>query len=137
MPTKILLLSHGGLASGIANSLSLFGIDMSKITAISAYVDGCDPKVDLPAFWKTVKDEDQVLIFTDIHGGSVAQLATPTVWSRPNTYMISGMNFPMLIQACCLDDQASEEDIKNLVELGKSGILYENDIRPIENAEDE
>ena len=44
---KIVLLSHGGMAKGLLNTLSIFTANIDHITAISAYVDDCDPKAVL------------------------------------------------------------------------------------------
>ena len=48
---KIVLLSHGGMAKGLLNTLSIFTANIDQITAISAYVDDCDPKAELASFW--------------------------------------------------------------------------------------
>ena len=58
---KFLLLSHGGLAKGALNSLQVFVRDTKNYTEISAYVDDCDPKIELKKFWDEVSDEDQVI----------------------------------------------------------------------------
>ena len=116
---KIVLLSHGGMAKGLLNTLSI-------ITAISAYVDDCDPKAELERFWTSVNDDDQVVLCTDILGGSVNQLALPYL-SRPNTYLFTGMNFPMLLQLTCLDENATEAEIKALADVGREAVVCMND----------
>jgi len=123
---KVLLLTHGGLAKGMLSSLQLFIGEKENFSAISAYVDDCEPKAALAGFWESVKDGDQVLIFTDIMGGSVNQLVIPQL-SRPNTYIFSGMNLPMVIQAACLNEDASPEEIKKLAEVGKEAVVCMND----------
>ncbi len=125
---KILLLSHGGMAKGLLNSLQLFIGEKEKYSAISAYVDDCDPKADLARFWEQTATDDQVLIFTDIMGGSVNQLVIPQL-SRPDTFIFSGMNLPMLIQASCLPPDASAEEIKALEKAGKDGAVCMNDYK--------
>ena len=123
---KIVILSHGGMAKGVLNTLSIFTADLKAVTAISAYVDDCDPKVELEKFWAGVSDEDQVIFCTDILGGSVNQLVVPYL-SRPNTYIFTGFNFPMLLQLTCLDENASEAEIKALAEVGKEAVVCMND----------
>ena len=59
---KIVLLSHGGMAKGLLNTLSIFTANIDQITAISAYVDDCDPKAELESFWASVNDE--VFVFS-------------------------------------------------------------------------
>ena len=125
---KFLLISHGGFARGALSSLQVFVSDTKNYTEISAYIDGCDPKVELEKFWKNISAEDQVLIFTDIIGGSVNQLILP-ILTRPNTYVFSGMNLPMLLQAACLAEEAKPEEIKNLQRVGKEGVVCMNDYK--------
>ena len=119
---KIVLLSHGGMAKGLLNTLSIFTANIDHITAISAYVDDCDPKAELERFWTSVNDDDQVVLCTDILGGSVNQLALPYL-SRPNTYLFTGMNFPMLLQLTCLDENATEAEIKALADVGREAVV--------------
>lgn len=125
---KFLLISHGGLAKGALNSLRVFVRDTKNYTEISGYVDDCDPKIELNKFWQQVGEEDQVLIFTDIIGGSVNQLVLPML-ERPNTYIFSGMNLPMLLQAACLAENADPEEIKKLEGVGKDGVVCMNDYK--------
>ena len=103
---KIVLLSHGGMAKGLLNTLSIFTANIDHITAISAYVDDCDPKAELERFWN--------------------QLALPYL-SRPNTYLLTGMNFPMLLQLTCLDENATEAEIKALADAGREAVVCMND----------
>ena len=95
---KIVLLSHGGMAKGLLNTLSIFTANIDQITAISAYVDDCDPKAELESYL-----------------------------SRPNTYLFTGMNFPMLLQLTCLDENATEAEIKALADVGREAVVCMND----------
>lgn len=123
---KIILMSHGELAKGALNTLSIFSDFSQNVTAISAYVNDCDPKTELEKFWLKVKEGDQVIIFTDIAGGSVNTLAMPYL-SRPNTYLFSGFNMAMLLQLICLDENAPEQEIKELANVGRESIFCMND----------
>ena len=75
---------------------------------------------------RSVNDDDQVVLCTDILGGSVNQLALPYL-SRPNTYLFTGMNFPMLLQLTCLDENATEAEIKALADVGREAVICMND----------
>ena len=101
---KIVLLSHGGMAKGLLNTLSIFTANIDHITAISAYVDDCDPKAELERFWTSVNDDDQVVL-----------------------YLFTGMNFPMLLQLTCLDENATEAEIKALADVGREAVVCMND----------
>lgn len=100
-------------------------------------MDDCDPKAELERFFAEVSVTDQVILCTDILGGSVNQLAVPYL-SRPNTYLFTGINFPLLLQLMCLDEEASEAQIKALAEVGKEAVVCMNDYQfPQFDEEDE
>ena len=123
---KIVIMSHGELAKAALSTLGFFMSGLQNVTAISAYADDCDPKAELEKFWAQTSPQDQVILCTDILGGSVNQLTLPYL-SRPNTYIFTGFNFPMLLQLACLDEDASPQQIKALAEVGKEAVICMND----------
>ncbi len=123
---RILLISHFGLAGGMLSTMSYFGIGGDHCTAINAFENDLDPKTELEKFWAGVNDEDQVLIFTDIMGGSVNQLVTPYI-PRPNTYVFAGMNFPMLITAATLPEDATDDELRYIATEARNGVVLMND----------
>ena len=70
---RILLASHGKLASGIKSSIKILTGKEDQIETIDAYLDGADFTVQVENFLKGVKENQQYFIFTDIYGGSVNQ----------------------------------------------------------------
>lgn len=124
---KIILMSHFNLAEGLKNTLSYFNpVEAEKIWAISAYINDCNPQEELKKVLETISEGETVLIFTDIMGGSVNQQCIPYL-SRPNVYVFAGMNLPMLIQATCLSNEATSEEIKALANVGKEAVVCMND----------
>ena len=96
---KIVLMSHFNLAEGLKSTLAYFNpYAAEQITAISAYVNDCDPKVEFEKVLAEVAEDEVLLVFTDIMGGSVNQLTIPYL-NRPNFYVFAGMNLGMLLQA--------------------------------------
>jgi mannose/fructose-specific phosphotransferase system component IIA len=122
---KILLISHGNLAKGAVDTLSIFTGQLDNITAISAYTDECqNPQELVEAFFEEAKD-DQVICMSDVVFGSVNQLLIPYL-SRENTYIFSGFNLPMLMQLVALPEDADEQAIANLEAEGKNGVIFMN-----------
>ncbi|NCB33251.1 MAG: hypothetical protein EOM64_05135 [Erysipelotrichia bacterium] len=122
---KHLIISHGNLAKGMLDTLTMFIGENKNYYAISAYADNCNPTEELNCFWSSINEEDQVLIYTDILCGSVNQLVYPKL-SRANTFIFAGMNLPMLIQGSCLPDDASDEEIMKLADCGREGVVCMN-----------
>lgn len=123
---RFLLLSHGKFAKGMQDTLTIFLGDDHKFDAISAYVDNVDPVIEIENYFKQVTDEDQVIIFTDILGGSVNQLVLPYL-QREHTFIITGFNLPVLLELAFFDGYISLDEIRTVVENGKETIVLMND----------
>lgn len=130
------MISHGNMAVGLKDTLSVFIGDTSAYTSISAYTNDTDPKKELEQFFGTVSDEDQVFIFSDIMAGSVNQLVMPYI-ARKNTYLFTGMNLPMLLQAMCISEEITEDEIEKVIENAKAGVIYMNNYQFAINDDDE
>ncbi|MFR3997820.1 MAG: PTS sugar transporter subunit IIA [Paratractidigestivibacter faecalis] len=65
---RVLLASHGHLASGLKSSLQILTGDASAVTAIDAYVDETT-RADHRGFCRVRRRE--TIVFTDLLGGSV------------------------------------------------------------------
>ncbi len=125
---KILVMSHFKLAEGIKNTISYFNEEAAnKMTVINAYATHEFPKEDLKKFIDSVEVNETVIIFTDIMGGSVNQLCLPYISS--NVHVFTGMNFPMILQATCMNDNTSKEEISALEKLGKEAVVYMNEYK--------
>lgn len=123
---KFLIITHGGFAKGIAHSLTLFIGENHPFHAISAYVDDTPVQDEIASFMATVEENDQLVVLTDIMGGSVNQLMMPYL-SRPNTYILAGFNFPMLIELSCLPEEAEIDDFRRIINNGQKAIVLMND----------
>lgn len=68
---KFLFATHGTLAAGAKSTLELLIGNVADITCLTAYVNP-DDNVDeqLKAYFSEVSDEDQVIVCTDLMGGS-------------------------------------------------------------------
>lgn len=117
----MLLISHGKMAEGALNTLRIF-TQAADITAVSAYTDeNNDPGTEVTDFFEKAGDE-RVIAFSDIVFGSVNQLLFPYL-ERPETYVFSGFNLPMLLQATALSDESSPEEIAAIAEEGRNGVV--------------
>ena len=126
---KIVLMSHFNLAEGLKSTLAYFNpYAAEQSTAISVYVNDCDPKVEFEKVLAEVGEDELLLVFTDIMGGSVNQLTIPYL-TRPNFYVFAGMNLGMLLQATCLLGDETPEDIKALANVGKEAVVCMNDYK--------
>lgn len=123
---KVLFITHGEMAKGALNTLKIFTNEVENITAICAFTDECpDHLAAVEKFFEDAGDA-QVFAFSDIVFGSVNQALIPYL-NRPNTYVFTGFNLPMLLQMTSLPEDASIEEIRNLEAEGKGAVVFMND----------
>ena len=136
---KILLISHGLLAQGMQQTLSFFLGETLPVRAISAYLEDqrLQDQIDQAMAW--VQPEDELLIFSDLNEGSVNQQMLPYL-SRPQTYLIAGMNLPLLLKATSFPQQErlDEQRIHERLRQGQQGMVYVNEVfRQIQMSEED
>ena len=114
---KIFLSSHGHMASGIKSSLDILIGNTDKITVFDAYVDEKNVQDVLDNFYKTVSEDDEVLLLSDLYGGSVNQVMF-TYLNRPNTRLVSGVNLALVLELA-IKETLSDSELEELVETSR------------------
>ena len=114
---KIFLSSHGHMASGIKSSLDILIGNTDKITVFDAYVDEKNVQDVLDNFYKTVSVDDEVLLLSDLYGGSVNQVMF-TYLNRPNTRLVSGVNLALVLELA-IKETISDSELEELVETSR------------------
>ena len=72
---RLFLSSHGHLASGMKSSVEILSGANDRLTVFDAYVNEENVKDVLDHYFATVvKPEDQVILLSDLYGGSVNQV---------------------------------------------------------------
>ena len=111
---KIFLSSHGRMASGIGMAYNSYVVMDEKITVFDAYVDERNVKDVLEGFYETVSADDEVLLLSDLYGGSVNQVMF-TFLNRPNTRLVSGVNLALVLELA-IKETVSDSELEELVE---------------------
>ena len=70
---KIIIASHNKLAFGMKETLGYITGDVSHVVEISAYLDNTPVDEAIKASLADVSADDEVIILTDLLGGSVGQ----------------------------------------------------------------
>ncbi len=102
MGIRIVLISHGLFAQEAVNTAGLIigdiakEVDVISVTADKTY-DMC--LTELQSLYEMVSGQGQdVLIFTDIYGGTPANIATYLALCNENIQVYSGFNLPVLME---------------------------------------
>ena len=135
---KILLGSHGRLASGIKTSIEILMGESStrNLTVIDACIDSSNIDLQLKEFFDQVDEKDQVLMLSDLYGGSVNQKMYLYL-NRKNTYLVSGVNLAFVLEICMLE-QVDNEILERIIQQAREmqRVIYFDEIQEIGNDEE-
>ena len=79
----------------------------------------------LDAFFQTVGEDDQVILLSDMYGGSVNSTMY-TYLEHPNTTLIAGVNLALVIGLTILEGDISREMLESVIEQSKDAIRIVN-----------
>lgn len=130
------VITHALLAKGLKSAAELIMGEQSKLISYCAYVD---PNEDVCARMmldvEGIKNEDEIIIITDLLGGSV-NTAMMALLPKPNVHIVTGANLLLLLQLLMVPEDCDiKEMILEAVEQAKQGIVYVNELS--QDAEDE
>lgn len=117
---KVLVASHGHLASGIRSSIEILTGMADMVEAVDCYVDDSDFTPRIQAFIDSVGPEDEAIIFTDIYGGSVFQKVVLMEPEKRGIVHATGMNLGLVIEALLGAEPVTADSIKQSVELARA-----------------
>jgi len=135
---KILIASHGNYADGVKSATNIIIGNKENVHYLNAYISETSVKDQLENFFKEVNEDDEVIILTDIYGGSVNQNVFPYV-KKENVYIISGFNLATVLEILLLnpEEKVSLDNLRNIVEESKKQILFLNDYVAEQEKEDD
>lgn len=123
---KLLLISHGDFAAGIASTLrTFFGAD-NVYSACVTQERGTADLMDKAQAYLEEWGEEQVVICSDLKGGSANQAALALL-ARPGTYLISGMNLALLLQLV-MESEITEDGIREMIAAAKEDMAFINEM---------
>lgn len=134
---QFIIASHAHFAAGINESVSLLSGERDNVRTLSMYVDGNN---DLAAAAAKMLEEtpegDDLVVCTDLFGGSVNNEFTSIVQRRPNTYLVTNMNLPLLIQLLFAEEgRDTAEVIREICTADDTRVKFVNDL--IDDTEDD
>ena len=118
---KFFLSTHGHMASGLKSSIDILLGDSSCMTVFDAYVDEKSLEDELNAFYGTVEPEDQVILLSDMFGGSVNSMMYLFL-NRPNTMLVTGVNLALVIGLIVGKDSLTRESVEELIGQSREAI---------------
>ncbi|MDV3427745.1 MAG: PTS fructose transporter subunit IIA [Bacillota bacterium] len=114
----VVLVSHGQLASGFYSALSMIAGKGRKDVLFQGLADGMSAErfgINFAAMIENIKAEDEIILFADIIGGSPLTTALNLLESKgllQKTYVVGGMNLPMILEGVLMKDSMDMEEFK-------------------------
>lgn len=124
--TKLILMSHGGLAGALLESASMIAGPQKGVVTLGLYenksVDTLKMELE-----DCLCGETDVLVLTDLFFGSPFNVALELM-QKYDFQHITGMNMAIVIMALMNKDEKSAEELcREIVESTKESILYVNE----------
>jgi len=121
-----LIISHNNLAEGMKNTVEFFTGENKKLYFINCYIDNEPVEEKLKRFIQKLNEDDELIIFTDLIGGSVNQEAIKLL-GKDKIHVISGFNLALVLEILLIDKGSNlDEQIPIIVEKAKKNICYMN-----------
>lgn len=135
---NIIIASHAHFAAGINEALELLSGTHENVSVICMFVDGNDDVEGTATRAVEAAGEGDVIVCTDLFGGSVNNEFTKLVQTHDNVYLVTNMNLPLLLQLVFADeDQPTAELLRELVASDDTRVKFVNDILAENEDEDE
>lgn len=123
---KILICSHGKLSAGFCDSLRIILGKNDNVDYLTFYdqSQGLSDLEKINKYFLENKD-NKLIVLTDVFGGSVNQEVIKQAVNYKNIRIISGLNFPLLLELVVrLNGEITDDDIKEIVEQSKNQIIF-------------
>ncbi len=121
----VILLSHGPMAVSTAESLFLLMGEQENLAAF-----GLEVEDDLDAYTDAVMDAwhafgDNAVFLVDLFGGTPCnRLSMKALEQGLTVYALSGLNLPMVLEACSSRDECSGQELLDLIaDSARNGVV--------------
>jgi len=130
---QFIIATHATLAGGFADVVNFFKSDLRNVQYINAYAESPEFEKEFRTCLETVK-ENNVIVLTDIMGGSVNQVAT-RLMPEYQYQLITGINLALLLALVFIPDDITAETIEALIQQAREQMVYMNSFTPEDEGE--
>lgn len=129
---KLIIATHSTLAEGFKETLGFLTGIKEQTSSLCAYVEGTE-EID-QRINELLDTTDEIIVLTDMAGGSVNQKFFQHMSDQ--VHIITGVNLP-LAMSIVLQLENENLDIPTIVKEAQQQIIYVNEQKSEEEAEDE
>ena len=119
---KIFIASHGKLASGFRSSLEVLLGSAEKVTIFDVYLDDSNFESILISYLEKQSKEDQILLLSDLYGGSVNQIMARYTYEE-SVLLIAGVNLAFVLEIVAQgDNHISKNDLNEIIKNSREAL---------------
>lgn len=128
---EMYIATHGRYAEGIISALNLLVGDDHGVTPICAYCGEIDSTAELAVRFEalaqqTLSQKKELVLFTDMPGGSVNNTAVQMLVKYPHVHVISGANLIMLMEFCLSEYTDTPSRLQDAIAAACGAMQYMN-----------
>ncbi len=127
---RFVFASHHYMAHGLKDTVDFLTNQAKKIYDINAYVEEEKKDIDVVVkeLFASFDPDDEVIVLTDLMGGSVYQKFFP--YMNDHVHVICGMNLPLAMSFLLAseDQTLTQESVDAIIEECKKQIVYVNSL---------
>lgn len=120
---QIILATHGGLAEGMRDTLSMILGDAPNVHVVALARDDRDPiTAKVRALIDSFDASDKVYVCTDMLGSSVNNEMVALGAANDELTVITGMNMPLVIELAAAAGPLTNEELAELIRASREGL---------------
>ena len=127
---RFVFASHHYMAHGLKDTVDFLTNQAKKIYDINAYVEEEKKDIDVVVkeLFASFDPDDEVIVLTDLMGGSVYQKFFP--YMNDHVHVLCGMNLPLAMSFLLAseDQTLTQESVDAIIEECKKQIVYVNSL---------
>lgn len=126
---KVFVASHGEFANGLKDAINFLMGDLG-LQSLSCYheeikdTDALSKLVDEQI--NELNEDDELIVFTDLLGGSVNNVVAQKMLANKNIHVIAGMSLPLVLEFMLCGENDTVKAIETALERAKESMVYVN-----------
>lgn len=133
---EMYIATHGRYAEGIVSALNLLIGDDHGVTPVCAYCGEIGSTAELAARFDAIAQQaagrgNELVLFTDMPGGSVNNTAVQMMVKYPHAHVISGANLIMLMEFCMSEHAGTAQRLQDAFAAASGAMQYMNQLPEI------
>ncbi|MBZ7415536.1 PTS sugar transporter subunit IIA [Klebsiella michiganensis] len=133
---EMYIATHGRYAEGIVSALNLLIGDDHGVTPVCAYCGEIESTAELAIRFDAIARQaagrgNELVLFTDMPGGSVNNTAVQMMVKYPHAHVISGASLIMLMEFCMSEHVETAQRLQDAAAAASGAMQYMNQLPEI------